>query len=103
MTKNTVTFGVDSKLKEDFFNAAKQHGLTAAELIRCFMRRYVAEEQNNIEYNDWFRQKVEEGQQAIREGRVITQEEATARAEKRKARLLGELKDNQEKSRTNES
>ena len=47
MAGTTFTFRVDSRLKEEFAEIAKQHGLTPAELIRKFMRDYIAKEQNN--------------------------------------------------------
>ena len=40
------------------------------------------------EYDAWFRRKVEAGEQAYREGRFISQEEETRRAEVRRQTLL---------------
>ena len=42
----------------------------------------------NPEYETWFRRKVEAGEQAYREGRFISQEEETRRAEVRQQILL---------------
>ena len=43
---------------------------------------------NLAEYDEWFRRKVEAGEKAYREGRFITQEEATRRAEQRRVQIL---------------
>lgn len=43
---------------------------------------------NLAEYDAWFRRKVEAGEKAYREGRFITQEEATRRAEQRRIQIL---------------
>jgi predicted transcriptional regulator len=89
MSETTFTFRVDDSLKTAFADAAKQRDRTAAQLLRDFMRNYVAELQGDAEYDAWFRRKVEAGEKAYREGRFITQEEATRRAERRRARILG--------------
>ena len=44
------------------------------------------------EYDAWFRRKVEAGEKAYREGRFVTQEEATRRAELRRQKLLGQVR-----------
>ena len=43
---------------------------------------------SNHEYEAWFRRKVEAGEQAYREGRFISKEEETRRAEVRQQMLL---------------
>ena len=89
MPETTFTFRVDDSLKAAFSDAAKQKDRTAAQLLRDFMRNYVAELQEGAEYDAWFRRKVEAGEKAYREGRFISQEEATRRAKQRQARILG--------------
>ena len=89
MPETTFTFRVDDSLKAAFADAAKQKDRTSAQLLRDFMRNYVSEIQDGAEYDAWFRRKVEAGEKAYREGRFITQEEATRRAEQRRARILG--------------
>jgi predicted transcriptional regulator len=88
MPETTFTFRVEDSLKAAFADAASQKDRTAAQLLRDFMRNYVAETQDDAEYDAWFRRKVEAGERAYREGRFITQEEATRRAGQRRARLL---------------
>lgn len=89
MPESTFTFRVEDSLKTAFADAAKQKDRTAAQLLRDFMRNYVAETQEDAEYDVWFRRKVEAGERAYREGRFITQDEATRRAAQRRARILG--------------
>lgn len=89
MSETTFTFRVDDSLKSAFAEAAKHNDRTGAQLIRDFMRAYVQEIQESADYGAWFRRKVEAGQQAYREGRVLSQAEATAKAEARRAMLLG--------------
>ena len=89
MSENTFTFRVDDTLKSAFSDVAKQQDRTAAQLLRDFMREYVARNRQDAEYDAWFRRKVEAGEKAYREGRFITQEEATRRAGQRRARILG--------------
>ena len=89
MSESTFTFRVDDRLKAAFADAAKQKDRTAAQLLRDFMRDYVSEIKEDTEYDVWFRRKVEAGEKAYREGRYITQEEATRRAVQRRARILG--------------
>ena len=91
MSETTFTFRVDDSLKAAFADAAKRKDRTVAQLLRDFMRNYVAETQEDVEYDVWFRRKVEAGEKAYREGRFITQEEATRRAGQRRARILGSV------------
>jgi predicted transcriptional regulator len=88
MSERTFTFRVDDTLKANFSDAAKQQDRTAAQLLRDFMREYVARNQQDADYDLWFRRKVEAGEKAYREGRFITQEEAIRRAEQRRTRIL---------------
>ena len=88
MSESTFTFRVEDSLKTAFADAAKQRDRTAAQLLRDFMRSYVVETQEDDAYDAWFRRKVEAGERAYREGRFITQEEATAKAEARRAKIL---------------
>ena len=89
MPETTFTFRVDDSLRAAFADAARQKDRTAAQLLRDFMRNYVAGTQEDAEYDAWFRRKVAAGESAYREGRFITQEEATRRAEQRRSRILG--------------
>lgn len=89
MSETTFTFRVEDSLKAAFSNAARDKDRTAAQLLRDFMRSYVSETQEDAEYDAWFRRKVAAGEKAYREGRFITQEEATRRAAHRRAKIAG--------------
>jgi len=91
MPETTFTFRVEDSLKAAFADAANQKDRTAAQLLRDFMRSYVAETRDDAEYDAWFRRKVEAGERAYRAGRFITQEEATRRAEQRRANILRDV------------
>ena len=64
MSGTTFSFRVDSELKDAFTQKAKEHGLTPAELFRCFMRDVVARGQASLENGAGVLQKLE----AMREG-----------------------------------
>ena len=88
MSESTFTFRVDDTLKSAFSDAAKQKDRTAAQLLRDFMREYVVKNQQDAEYDAWFRRKVAEGRKAVREGRVLSHDEVEARAKERRAAIL---------------
>lgn len=46
---------------------------------------------SSAEYDIWFREKVEAGEQAYREGRFVTQEEAILQAMERRRQILASL------------
>ncbi len=88
MQERTFTFRVDDELKTAFASAAKQQDRTAAQLLRDFMRHFVAESQKEDSYDIWFRQKVAVGMQAYEDGRVVSHEVAKAEAAKRRQEFL---------------
>lgn len=61
MGEATFTFRVDDGLKDEFTRAAKAHDRTGAQLLRDFMRDFVRQQHDAVEYDVWFRQKVQEG------------------------------------------
>lgn len=87
MSEATFTFRVDETLKTAFAHVAKQQDRTGAQLLRDFMRDYVSQNQHDAEYDAWFRRKVEAGLQAVREGQVLSDEEATAKMQQRWAAI----------------
>lgn len=88
MSESTFTFRVDDTLKLAFADVAKQQDRTAAQLLRDFMRSYVVENKADLEYDAWFRRKVEEGRRAVKEGRVLSNEEVEIRAKERRTAIL---------------
>ena len=81
---------MDDDLKSAFTDAARQRDRTAAQLLRDFMREYIRHNEEDAGYDAWFRRKVAAGEKAYRDGHFISQEEARARAERRKTALLGD-------------
>lgn len=91
MSEATFTFRVDDGLKAAFAEAAKHHDRTGAQLLRDFMREYVRQNQEDRQYDEWFRQKVELGFQDIEAGRFVSHEQVKADAQARRAQLLERL------------
>lgn len=60
MSDATFTFRVDEGLKAEFSSAAKAHDRTGAQLLRDFMRSYVAQQQEAQSYDAWLAAKVEQ-------------------------------------------
>ena len=58
MSDATFTFRVDEDLKAEFAYAAKAHDRTGAQLLRDFMRSYVAQQQEAQHYDAWLADKV---------------------------------------------
>ena len=82
MGEATFTFRVDQALKSAFADAAKAHDRTGAQLIRDFMRDYVAGERASAEHDAWFRRQVQIGLDSANAGRLIPGEEVEAEAKK---------------------
>ena len=69
MGEATFTFRVDEALKSAFAAAAKADDRTGAQLIRDFMRDYVAG--TSDEHDTWFRRRVQIAQASANAGRLI--------------------------------
>lgn len=78
MADASFTFRVDEKLKTAFTEAARAHDRTGAQLLRDFMRDYLARQQQEAGYDAWFRRKVEAGLAAAETGQVTPSEEVEA-------------------------
>jgi|TARA_Y100000815_G_scaffold27391_1_gene22972 predicted transcriptional regulator len=81
----TFTFRVDEELKNAFADAAKTRDRTGAQLIRDFMRDYVAGQQDAVEYDAWFRRQVQIGLDSANAGRLIPAAEVEAKFAARRA------------------
>ena len=75
MPATTLTFKVDTDLKNAFSAAAAQSDRTVGQLLRGFIRDYLQQRNEEREYDLWFRQQVEEGLADIEAGRVHSHEE----------------------------
>ncbi|WP_332719385.1 CopG family ribbon-helix-helix protein [Pelagibacterium mangrovi] len=88
MAESTFTFRVDEDLKKQFAEIAKSKDRTGAQLIRDFMREAIAKQQEEAEYDAWFRAKVQQGLDDAAAGRVYTSEEVEEYFAKLRAELL---------------
>ena len=89
MSEATFTFRVDEGLKDAFSTAAKSRDRTAAQLLRDFMRDFVRQQQDAVEYEAWFRRQVQTGLDSANAGRLVSAEDvetefAIRRAETRR-------------------
>ncbi|HEX7854904.1 MAG TPA: hypothetical protein VF503_14545 [Sphingobium sp.] len=85
MSEATFTFRVDEVLKSAFADAAKAHDRTGAQLIRDFMRDYVAGQREAVEHDAWFRRQVQIGLDSANAGRLIPAAEVEAKFAGRRA------------------
>lgn len=88
MGEATFTFRVDEDLKKQFAEIAKSKDRTGAQLLRDFMRETIAKQQEEAEYDAWFRAKVQQGLDDIEAGRVYTAEETEEYFRKLRDELL---------------
>ena len=80
MNEATFTFRVDESLKDQFSKAAKERDRTGAQLLRDFMRDYLKQQQENLEYDNWFRHQIQIGLSAANSGDTISTEQVETQA-----------------------
>lgn len=78
MPEATFTFRVDEDLKVKFGEAARARDRTGAQLLRDFMRGYVARQQGEAEYGAWFRRQVQAGLASANAGNLSPAAEVEA-------------------------
>jgi len=95
MAETTFTFRVDEDLKTSFTNIAKVHDRPGSQLLRDFMRDYVAK----AEHDAWFRAEVQQGLRELEDPNVelIPNEQVEAEWEVQKAELLARAKANRKR------
>jgi predicted transcriptional regulator len=71
MSDATFTFRVDESLKAEFVKAAKEDDRTGAQLLRDFMRSYVAQQSKEQQYDVWLSEKVEQSRVSAKEGNLV--------------------------------
>ncbi|ARB45415.1 CopG family ribbon-helix-helix protein [Alloalcanivorax xenomutans] len=91
MSDATFTFRVDEGLKAEFASAAKAHDRTGAQLLRDFMRDYVARQQKAQDYDDWLITKVEQSRASAEAGNLIPDADVEARFAARRAATRARL------------
>jgi len=91
MSDTTFTFQVEETLKERFAEAAKIRNRTSEELLRELMHEFLNEEQDDAEYDEWFRREVQAGIDDANAGNLIPNEEVEAEFAARKLALRRKL------------
>jgi len=88
LVETTFTFHVDEELKAAFDEAAKASDRPGSQLLRDFMREYVA----RAAHNGWFRAEVEEALKEANDPQLerIPQEKVAASWQARRAELLNQ-------------
>ncbi len=81
MGEATFTIRLDEALKNAFADAAKAHDRTGAQLIRDFMREYVAGQRAADEHDVWFRHQVQAGLDSADAGHLIPDDDVEAEAQ----------------------
>lgn len=93
MTESTFTFRVDEDLKHQFAEIAKSKDRTGAQLLRDFMRETIAKQQEEAEYDAWFKEQVQIGLDELDAGLGIPHEEVEVYFAKLRAETRRKLKD----------
>ncbi len=78
MSNATFTFRVDESLKAEFTSIAKAHDRSGAQLLRDFMRSYVAQQDEEQQYDAWLTQKIEKSKASARAGRLVPEADVEA-------------------------
>ena len=91
MSDATFTFRVDEGLKAEFASAAKAHDRTGTQLLRDFMRNYVAQQQGAQDYDAWLVSKVEQSRASAEAGNLIPAADVEARFAARRASTRARL------------
>lgn len=91
MNEATFTFRVDESLKDQFSKAAKDRDRTGAQLLRDFMRDYLKQQQETLDYDHWFRHQVQIGLDAANTGDIIPSEEVEAQAASWRAEMQRQI------------
>ncbi len=74
----TYTFRVDERLKDAFARAAEAGHRSGAQILRDYMSDYVQQQQDEAEYDAWFRREVQDGLASAAEDRLIPADEVEA-------------------------
>ncbi len=91
MSDATFTFRVDETLKSAFASVARSHDRTGAQLLRDFMRDYVAQQQEAADYEAWLTDKVEQSRASAEAGHLVPAADVEARFAARRAATRARL------------
>ncbi len=78
MGEATFTFRVNKGLKDEFSTAAKSRDRTGAQLLRDFMCDFVAQQQEAVDHDAWFRRQVQTGLDSANAGNLVANEDVEA-------------------------
>ena len=78
MGEATFTFRVNKGLKDEFSTAAKSRDRTGAQLLRDLMRDFVAQQQDAVDHDAWFRRQVQTGLDSANAGNLVANEDVEA-------------------------
>lgn len=88
MAKEAVfTMKLEPELRDAFMAAAQRVDRPASQIMREMMREFVEKRQEEQDYLDFYRRKVEQAQKSIDAGRFFTTEQVEAHLDK----LLADL------------
>ena len=87
MSQATFTFRVDESLKEAFSAIAQAQDRSSAQLLRDFMRDYVQSNADKINYDQWFKAKVEAGRSSALAGELYSLDSVEAETQALKQSL----------------
>jgi predicted transcriptional regulator len=85
MSETTFTFRVDKALKSRFAKAAKARDRAGSQLLRDFMRDFVAGSTEEADHDAWFRRQVQAGLDDADAGRLVPNEDVKAEFAARRA------------------
>lgn len=91
MSDTTFTFRVEESLKADFASAAKEQDRTGAQLLRDFMRSYVAQHDEVREYDAFLSKKVEQSRASAEAGDLTPAADVEAQFAARRAATRARL------------
>ena len=86
MAETTFTFRVDKALKARFAKAAKARDRAGSQLLRDFMRDFIAGSADASDHDAWFRRQVQAGLDSAESGQLLPAEEVEAEFSARRAR-----------------
>jgi predicted transcriptional regulator len=93
MAETTFTFRVDKALKSSFARAAKARDRAGSQLLRDFMRNFVAGNVEKADHDAWFRRQVQAGLDEADSGPLVPADEVEAEFTHRRAETRRRIDD----------
>jgi predicted transcriptional regulator len=90
MSKQAVfTMKLESELRDEFMAAAEAAHRPASQLVRELMRKFVQQQREALDYDEFVRRKVDIARASIKAGRSRSNEDVGADFAARRAAALG--------------